>query len=194
MKKTSNYKPYDAEEARLDSLLKNVTEENPEEDILSIIAREADGSAPGMLTTEEKVAVIADSIKKTTEEPDYEKLDKIAKYRGVSDDPKVFDFKVRDDDGKVVEVDGREYTVLDYLEKEKVLDVIPLDSKVHLLDDYKEDTVDGRQFIREKVIPSACNGNIPIGDIIDRYAESIVKPEEFDYTHKKRIFDVFKRK
>ncbi len=194
MKKASNYKPYDAEEARLDSLLKNVTEENPEEDILSIIEREADSSAPGMLTTEEKVAVIADSIKKTTEEPDYEKLDKIAKYRGVSDDPKVFDFKVRDDDGKVVEVDGREYTVLDYLEKEKVLDVIPLDSKVHLLDDYKEDTVDGRQFIREKVIPSACNGNIPIGDIIDRYAESIVKPEEFDYTKKKTIFDVFKRK
>lgn len=184
------YKPYDAEEARLESMLNGVTED---EDILSTIRRETVDSTPGMLTTEEKIAVVADSIKKTTQEPDYAKEEKIAKYRGVSLDPQLFDFKIRNDEGEVIQVDEKEYTVLDYLEKNNVLSYIPLDSRVYLNDDYKDDSVDGRTFIREYVIPSACNGNIGIEDIIDRYVSRIVKSDEFDTTKKKGIFGFMRK-
>ena len=185
--------PYSDEEARLDSLLKNATEEKPEEDILSAINRETAETSPSMLTTEEKIAVVADSIKKTPQVVDTVKQEKIAKYRGVTLDPQLFDFKVRNDEGEVIQVEGKDYTVLDYLEDNKVLSYVPLDSRVYLNDDYKDDSVDGVTFIRDYVIPSACNGNIQMEDILDRYAKRVVKADEFDSAKKKGIFGFMRK-
>ena len=193
VKDVPKYKPYNEEEAKLDNLLKSATEEKPEEDILSAINRETADTSPSMLTTEEKIAVVADSIKKTPQTIDTVKQEKIAKYRGVSYDPQVFDFKVRNDDGEVIQKDGKDYTVLDYLEDNDVLSIIPLDSRVYLIDDPRDDSVDGRTFIRQYVIPSAVNGNNQMEDIRDRYIARIVKSDEFDAGKKKGIFGFMRK-
>ncbi|MCR5482871.1 MAG: hypothetical protein K6E99_00460 [Bacilli bacterium] len=147
------------------------TEEIKEEsDILSAISSNLDVPDSSKLSTEEKIAVVADAFTKPV---DPERQAKIDKYAGIFQDNQILDFRVRNENlEEMTKEDGTPYTFLDYLEDNKVLDKIKLDSKYYIKDDPSRDYVDGKTFIRDYVIPNSVNGNRSIEDIKDWYVKS----------------------
>ena len=166
------------------------TEEIKEEsDILSAISNNLEVTDSSKLSTEEKIAVVADTFTKPVDPVRQAKIDK---YAGIFIDNQVLDFHVRDaNNEEIIKEDGTPYTFLDYLEDNKVLEKIQLDSKYYIKDDPSRDFVDGKTFIREYVIRNSVNGNRSIEDIIDWYVKSITNINE---QPKKKGFFSFGRK
>jgi hypothetical protein len=167
------------------------TEEIKEEgsDILSAISSNLEVPDSSKLSTEEKIAVVADTFTKPVDPVRQAKIDK---YNGIFLDNQVLDFQVRDTNSEIImKEDGTPYTFLDYLENNDVLSKIQLDSKYYIKDDPSRDYVDGKTFIREFVIPNSVNGNRSIEDILDWYVKSVTNINE---QPKKKGFFSFGRK
>ena len=141
------------------------------------------------LTQDEAVAVVANN--EPVKQVDPVKQQIINKYNGVSMDPQIFDFQIKDgDDNVVLKGDGSPCTFLDYLEDNKILEAFPLDSRIYLKDSTRADFVDGRTFIREYVLPAAVDGNKSVKDIMEWYVKSVNNIKEVP----KKIKEVPKKK
>ncbi len=143
------------------------------------------------LTQDEAVAVVANN--EPVKQVDPVKQQIIDKYNGVSMDPQIFDFQIKDEDDNVLQKrDGSPYTFLDYLEYNKILEAFPLDSRIYLKDSTRADSVDGRTFIREYVLPAAVDGNKSVKDIMEWYVKSVNNIKEVP--KKKSFFGGFMKK
>ena len=165
------------------------TEEIKEEnDILSAISSNLEMPDSSKLSTEEKIAVVADTFTKQVDPVIQAKKDK---YNGIFIDNQILDFQIRDENNEVVMNNGVPKTLLDYLEENHVLDEIKLDSKYYIRDDPKVDYVDGINFIRDYVAINAINGNNSLKDIMEWYVKSVTNINE--QPKKKGIFGFGKK-
>ena len=131
------------------------------------------------LTGPERAAQIAADEVMKERKVDPERQAKIDKYNGIFLDNQALDFHVRNkNDEELIKPDGTPYTLLDYLEDNKVLEKIDLNSKYYLKDQSRYDYLDGKSFIREYVSSFGCNGNMPIEEGLDWYVSKVTNLNE----------------
>ncbi len=160
-----------------------------ENDILSAISKNLEVSDSSKLSTEEKIAVVADSFAKPVDPVEQAKIDK---YAGIFIDNKILKMPVKDtDENTIYKEDGTPYTFLDYLEDNDVLNKIQLDSKYYFKDNPSRDYVDGKSFIREYITTNGVNGNHSVEEILDWYIRSVTNIND---QPKKKGFFAFGKK
>lgn len=154
-----------------------------EEDILSAITRNNSTIDGGNLSPEETLAVLT----KGNESPQ------------VKNEPEEINVEkpLINEDGTPVIVNGKEYTFGDFLNDNRVYDMIPVDSRVYLKDNTQTDSVDGITFIRDYVYKHAVQGNRSFSDILERYAKKIVMNNQevinFPEEKKRGLLSIFKK-